>query len=372
MPASPAAVQNLYPVILSGGSGTRLWPMSRSAHPKQLLPLLSAESLLQETVMRLDGAPACGAPLIIANEQHRFQIAEQLRQSGVAPLALMLEPVARNTAPAVAAAALWLTSREPDALMLVMPSDHTVKDREAFLAAIAIGRRAAAQGHLVTFGIEATRPETGYGYIRRGAALEISGAYAVEAFVEKPDRARAETYLAAGSYTWNSGIFLFPAALYLAELTRRLPDTVAAVREAVLGAGKDPDFVRLDPASFAAAENMSVDYAVMEHTDKAVVVPVSMGWSDVGAWDALWDIADQRDGEDNVTMGDVLALDCQGSYLRSEEPMIAALGLENMIVIATHDAILVAPRHRAQEIGRIVKTLKEAGRDTLTNAAATR
>ena len=249
----------IYPVILSGGSGTRLWPMSRSAYPKQLLPLLSESSLLQDSVKRVGDAARFAAPLILANDEHRFIIAEQLRQIGVKPQTIMLEPVARNTAPAAAAAALWLQALDPDALMLIMPSDHSITDNAAFLAALEIGAAAASTGKLVTFGIAADRPETGYGYIRRGANLAIEGAYEVAAFVEKPDLARAETYLASGGYTWNSGIFLFPVAVYLAELAAKLPETCEAVAAAVLGAKGDLDFLRLDGDAFARAANESID-----------------------------------------------------------------------------------------------------------------
>jgi mannose-1-phosphate guanylyltransferase/mannose-6-phosphate isomerase len=366
---SAATARTLYPVILSGGSGTRLWPMSRTAYPKQLLPLLSDHSLLQETVLRCRGTEAEAPPLILANDDHRFVIAEQLRQIGVTPSGILLEPAPRNTAPAVAAAAIWLVQRDPEALMLVMPSDHTIKDKAAFAAALAVGRRAAESGRLVTFGITPDRPEIGYGYISRGDKLEIDGAFAVAAFVEKPDRARAEAYLAQGGYSWNSGIFLFPASLYLAELERFLPDTVAAVRRAVANSLADLDFVRLDGPAFANAANESVDYAVMERTAAAAIVPVQMGWSDVGAWDALWDVAEARDDSGNVSLGDVVAVDCRGSYLRTEERLLAAFGLDDMIVVATADAVLVAPRARAQEIKGLVERLKADGRGELTHAA---
>jgi mannose-1-phosphate guanylyltransferase/mannose-6-phosphate isomerase len=369
MTGTPSDRPTLYPVVLSGGSGTRLWPMSRAAYPKQLLPLLSEHSLLQQTVARAAGIGGCAEPLILANDEHRFVIAEQLRQIDATPRGILLEPVARNTAPAVAAAAVWLTRHDPAALMLVMPSDHTIRDLKAFARAVATAREAAESGRLVTFGIEATKPETGYGYIRRGAALEIDGAFAVAAFVEKPDEARARAYLASGDYSWNSGMFLFPAVHYLAELERRLPGTVAAVREAVETAAADLDFVRLGASAFAKAENVSVDYAVMEHTDKAAVVPAALGWSDVGAWDALWEISEVRDEAGNVLHGDVIALDCRNTYLRSEEKLVAALGVDDLIVVATADAILVAPRSRAQEIGAVVASLKQTGREEVTHAA---
>jgi mannose-1-phosphate guanylyltransferase/mannose-6-phosphate isomerase len=357
----------IYPVILSGGSGTRLWPMSRSAYPKQLLPLLSDSSLLQESVRRVVDPGRFAAPLILANDEHRFIIAEQLRQIGVKPQTIMLEPVARNTAPAAAAAALWLQALDPDALMLIMPSDHSITDAAAFRTALDLGAAAAAQGKLVTFGIAADRPETGYGYIRRGAALAVPGAFDVAGFVEKPDLAHAETYLASGQYTWNSGIFLFPVGLYLAELKARLPETSAAVEAALAGAKGDLDFLRLDGGAFAKAANQSIDYAVMEHTSRAAVVPVAMGWSDVGAWDALWSITPKSDGNGTVAIGDVVAVDCRDSYLRSEEGLLAAFGVEDLVVVATADAVMVAPKNRAQDLKKLVDRLKAEQRPELTH-----
>jgi len=359
---------SIYPVILSGGSGTRLWPMSRSAYPKQLLPLLSNHSLLQESVHRVMAAGLFQAPLIVANDDHRFIIAEQLRQIGLTPKAIMLEPAIRNTAPAAAAAAIWLQQLDPDALMLVMPSDHSIADSAAFLAAVRTGAALAAGGRLVTFGITADRPETGYGYIKQGDALR-GGGFTVEAFVEKPDRARAEAYIASGDYSWNSGIFLFPAGLYLEELTRHFPETVEAVRASVTDAKRDLDFVRLDAAGFQRAASESIDYAVMERTDKAALVPVSMGWSDVGAWDALWSVSPKQDDDQNVTLGDVVAVECENSYFRTEERLLAALGVKDLVVVATADAVLVAPMNRAQDIKKLVDQLKRDKRPELTHLA---
>jgi mannose-1-phosphate guanylyltransferase / mannose-6-phosphate isomerase len=356
----------IHPVILSGGSGTRLWPMSRSAYPKQLHPLLSSASLLQDSIERVGEPRLFAPPLILANDEHRFIIAEQLRQIGVKPETIMLEPVARNTAPAAAAAAAWLQAREPDALMLIMPSDHVITDRAALLAAIAIAAELARAGRLVTFGIAPDRPETGYGYIRRGAALDVKGAYEVAAFVEKPDLARAEAYLASDEYSWNSGIFLFPVSLYLAELAATLPDTAAAVASAVAHAQGDLDFLRLDSVAFSRAANQSIDYAVMERTRKAAVIPVAMGWSDVGAWDALWDITPKSLETGVVALGDVVAVECRNAYLRSDEQLLAAFGIEDLIVVATADAVLVAPKHRAQEIKTLVDRLKALNRKELT------
>jgi mannose-1-phosphate guanylyltransferase/mannose-1-phosphate guanylyltransferase/mannose-6-phosphate isomerase len=356
----------IHPVILSGGSGTRLWPMSRAAYPKQLQPLLSERSLLQDSVARVLQAHLFAAPVILANEEHRFIIAEQLRQIEVKPQTIMLEPIARNTAPAAAAAAFWIGQREPDALMLIMPSDHAIADHPAFLKAIEIGAAAAAAGKLVTFGIKASRPETGYGYIRSGGPLGTSGAFEVAAFVEKPDQERAQQYVESGDYTWNSGIFLFPVRTYLAEFKARLPDSYAAVEAAVAHETGDLDFHRLAAGDFAKADNQSIDYAVMEHTANAAVVPVDMGWSDVGAWDALWDIS-AKDGEGMVQIGDVTAVDCRNSYLRTEERLLAAVGIEDLVVVATADAVLVAPKSRAQDVKRLIDRMKLDKRDELTH-----
>jgi mannose-1-phosphate guanylyltransferase/mannose-6-phosphate isomerase len=362
MASASGTTGRITPVVLSGGSGTRLWPMSRAMFPKQLLPLLSADSLLQETVRRVGDPERFAAPLVIANDEHRFIIAEQLRRSGSAPRQIILEPVGRNTAPAACIAALCLADEDPNALMLVMPSDHAIGEPKAFDAAIARAAAAARDGALVTFGITADRPETGYGYIRRGAPLAgRDGCYAVAAFIEKPDRARAEAYLAAGDHYWNSGIFLFPAQLYLDELEKQAPEMVAGCRAALAGAQRDLDFLRLDKAAFTALRGQSIDYAVMEHTTRAAVIPVTMGWNDVGSWDALWAISAQ-DGTGNVLLGDVVAEDVANSYLRAETGMIAALGIEDLVVVSTGDVVLVAKRDRAQDIKTIVARLERLGR----------
>jgi mannose-1-phosphate guanylyltransferase/mannose-6-phosphate isomerase len=352
----------VHPVTLSGGSGTRLWPMSRTQYPKQILPLIGDHSLLQQAALRVDGLPDFATPLIVANEEHRFIIAEQLREIGLAQQALLLEPVGRNTAPAACVAALSLAEAEPDALMLLMPSDHVIEDRAAFLTAIEHAAAAARKGRLVTFGIHPERPETGFGYIERGAALSgTDGAFAVARFVEKPDTATAESYVASGNFFWNSGIFLFPAALYLSELERLRPDMLAACRLTLEAARRDADFIRLDKAAFAACPSDSIDYAVMEHTEHAAVVPVSMGWNDLGSWDALWELAD-KDAAGNALVGNVIAEDATNCYLRSEAGMIAALGVEDMIVVATDDAVMLAPRNRAQDVRRLVTRLAKENR----------
>jgi mannose-1-phosphate guanylyltransferase/mannose-6-phosphate isomerase len=347
----------IHPVILSGGSGTRLWPMSRTHYPKQFLPLAGDQSLLQQAALRVAGVPGFAAPLVIANEEHRFLIAEQLREIGVVPQALLLEPVGRNTAPAIAVAALRLIDADLASLMLVMPSDHTIDDPAAFRAAVERATVAARAGFLVTFGVTPERAETGYGYIERGKALPGSeGAFKVARFVEKPDAATAERYVASGEFFWNSGIFLFPAALYVSELEQLRPDMLESCRRALSGARCDDDFVRLDKAAFAECPADSVDYAVMERTARAAVVPVRMGWSDLGSWVALWDAA-QKDADCNALVGNVVAEDAKNCYLRSEAGLVAALGVEDMVVVATKDAVMLAPRGRAQDVRSLVARL---------------
>ncbi|HEY1796446.1 MAG TPA: mannose-1-phosphate guanylyltransferase/mannose-6-phosphate isomerase [Stellaceae bacterium] len=356
------AQKTLHPVILSGGSGTRLWPMSRSQHPKQLLALLGEHSLLRQTAQRVAGRPGFAAPLVVANDEHRFLIAEQLREAGIVPAGLFLEPVGRNTAPAVAVAALWLEEHAPGALMLVMPSDHVILDVDAFHAAIARAAAAAVEGRLVTFGITPARAETGYGYINAGAPVPgCDGVFAVARFIEKPAAADAARYVAAGTHFWNSGIFLFSASVYLAELGRLRPDMLTACRDAVGEAKRDADFIRLDPTAFAACPSDSIDYAVMEHTGQSAVVPVDMGWNDLGSWDALWE-AGERDAAGNALVGNVLAEDARNCYLRSEAGLVAAIGIDDLVVVATADAIMVAPRSRAQDVRRLVKRLGEERR----------
>ena len=356
MPA--AAPAKLVPVILSGGAGTRLWPLSRELYPKQLLPLAGERSLIQDTALRA-GGEAFGPPIVVCNEEHRFVIAEQLRRVDIAPRAIVLEPVGRNTAAAAAAAAGVLA---PGEIMLLLPSDHAIKDVPAFLAAAAHAAAAARAGRLVTFGIDPERPETGYGYIKRGAALPgLDGAFAVDRFVEKPDAETARKYIAEGGWAWNSGMFMLPGELFLGELAKFEPAIARAAADALAKAKRDLDFVRLDKDAFAAAPSKSIDYAVMERTSAAAVVPARLGWSDVGAWDALWELG-KRDEAGNVVQGDVIAEATRNSYLRTEGRLLATLGVEDLIVVDTRDATLVARKDQAQHVKKIVDRLKAAGR----------
>ena len=351
--------QTFYPVILSGGSGSRLWPLSRSLYPKQLLPLSSERTMIQETVLRARKGRFAD-PLIICNEAHRFIVAEQMQEIGVTPLRLMLEPVGRNTAPAIAAAALVLDAVDPDAIMAVFPSDHVITDAAGFLAAMDKAGIAANAGHLVTFGMKPAAPETGYGYIQQGGPL-TTGAFAVERFIEKPDFERASAMVAQPGYLWNSGMFVFKASVFLDEMRRLCPDIVAAVGKALEAAKIDSDFLRLDAEAFALSPSASIDYAVMEHTARAAVVPSDFGWSDVGSWSALWEISG-KDDVGNAVAGDVITVDCKNSYLRGDGVLVAGVGLRDIVVVATEDAVLVADRSHVQEVKKIVESLKEKKR----------
>ncbi len=351
----------LHPVVLSGGSGTRLWPLSRQNQPKQFLSLVGDHSLFQETVLRASRLPGVQAPVTVCSDDHRFMVGEQLQAIGMASGGILLEPMARNTAPAIALAACHVAARDPDALMLVMPADHLIEDEAAFRDAVASARRLAGEGWLVTFGIHPDYAETGYGYILRGEALDHAG-YRVSRFVEKPDLATAERYVAEGTYAWNSGMFLFAAGRYLEELEGHAPAIAAAARTAYERARADLDFMRVDAAAFAGSPSDSIDYAVMEKTDRAAVVPVSCGWSDIGSWSSLWSVA-ERDADGNRHEGDVIWVDTRGSLVRaSERRMIATLGVEDLVVIDTADATLVARKDRVQDVKTIVDALKAAGR----------
>jgi mannose-1-phosphate guanylyltransferase/mannose-6-phosphate isomerase len=342
----------LQPVLLSGGSGTRLWPLSREAYPKQFLALAGTNTMLQDTWLRV--APlASQAPIVVANEEHRFLAGEQLRQVGVQGAAIVLEPVGRNTAPAIAAAALQATAGGADPLLLVLPSDHVVRDAEAFRAAVREAIPAADDGALVTFGIVADAPETGFGYIQAGPG---TGVRTVLRFVEKPDAATARGYLDAGGYYWNSGMFLFRASRYLEELGQLRPDMLEAVRKAFEGAARDGDFVRLDKDAFAASPADSIDYAVMEKTGRAMVLPVDIGWNDVGSWSALWAVSPQ-DGEGNAHHGDIIAIDSRNNYAYSRR-LVAMVGVDDLVVVETDDAVLVAHKDRVQQVKDVVARLK--------------
>jgi len=349
----------LKPVLLSGGVGSRLWPVSREAYPKQFLPLGGEESMLVDTLRRVAGLSGA-APMVVCNEAHRFIVAEQMRELGITDGEILLEPVGRNTAPAVAVAAIRALASDPAAVLLVLPADHIILNRAAFETAVAAALPLAENGSLVTFGVIPSRPETGYGYIRRGESLSES-AYAIAEFVEKPDEPTACSYLESGDYLWNSGMFLLGAQNYLDELNALAPDMLAACRAALEGAEQDLDFVRLLPAAFETCPADSIDYAVMEKTRRGAVVALDCGWSDVGAWSALWDVAPRDDGG-NVLQGDVLADACTNSYLRSESRLLAATGIDNLVVVETSDAVLVANRDSVQDVKRLVTALKESGR----------
>ena len=349
----------MIPVILSGGSGTRLWPLSRQAYPKQFLALAGEDTMLQATWQRV-AELASAAPLVVANEDHRFMVAEQLRQVGCTPAAIVLEPVGRNTAPAIAVAALQATADGADPLLLELPSDHELADAAGFRAAVAAAVPAAEAGQLVTFGIVPTAAETGYGYIQAVAGGDAP-VRAVARFVEKPVAATAAQYLASGQYFWNSGMFLFQASRYLAELERHAPAMLAACRKAFAAAARDADFVRLDKAAFAACPSDSIDYAVMEKTADAAVLPIDVGWNDVGSWSALWEVA-QQDGDGNAHHGDVIALDCRDTLAWGDHRLVAMIGLRDIVVVDSDDALLVAHKDHVQEVKEVVARLKAEGR----------
>jgi mannose-1-phosphate guanylyltransferase/mannose-6-phosphate isomerase len=355
-----SAAAPLIPVVLSGGAGTRLWPLSRELYPKQLLPLTGPYTMLQETLRRLEGL-SVAAPVVVCNEAHRFLVAEQLRAINGQAQAIVLEPVGRNTAPAIALAAhAALAGGAADALLLVLPADHVIRDVAAFQRAVRAAALAARAGHLATFGVVPRGPETGYGYIRRGAALP-DGAWRIDRFVEKPVRAKAEEFIAAGDYYWNSGMFLFGARRYLEELRHHAPDIADACEKAYAGARRDLDFTRVDAAQFATCRSESIDYAVMEKTADAVMVPLDAHWSDVGSWSALHE-ACEKDADGNVIRGDVLAEQTHNSYLYAESRLVAVVGLTDHVVIETKDAVLVAPRDQVQDVKSLVARIKSSGR----------
>ncbi len=351
----------IHPVILSGGSGSRLWPLSRAGYPKQFLPLNSENSMLQDTALRVSSS-CFAAPLLICNEEHRFLVAEQLRSIDITPDKIILEPVGRNTAPAIAIAALSLVEKQSDALMLVLPSDHIILDQNAFQQAVDVASEAAQSGKLVTFGIAPDKPETGYGYIHKGALVSgFENVNDIAEFVEKPNVKKATEYLNSGEYLWNSGIFLMSAQQYLDELSLHHPEILTACQNALEQAEQDLSFCRLNKEAFSTSPSDSIDYAVMERTNCAAVVPVDMNWSDLGSWSALLDI-EEKDSDGNAHRGDVLLHNTTNSYVHADHRLVAVTGLDNIIVVSTDDAVLVSNRDNAQDVKKIVDQLKAANR----------
>jgi mannose-1-phosphate guanylyltransferase/mannose-6-phosphate isomerase len=353
--------EKIVPVILSGGSGTRLWPVSRESFPKQFWPLVSDRSMIQDTAARAIG-PGFAAPVIVCNQEHRFLVAEQMRAMGIEGARIVLEPVGRNSAPAILAAALLVAETEPDAVLWMMAADHAIADLPALHQALGRAAAAARAGRFVTFGMKPAAPETGYGYIEQGAPLNgLEGVQAVARFVEKPDAATAAGLVASGRHLWNSGMFVFTARTLIAEMETHAPQVVPPVRDAVRGRRSDLDFVRLDPAAFAAAPNISLDYAVAERTAQAAVVPADIGWTDVGSWGALWELG-AKDGGGNVALGDGLLEGASNCYVRSDGIATAVVGLKDAVVVVTEDAVLAMHRDRAQDVKKVVDRLKAAGR----------
>ena len=358
---TPVAIP-FYPVVLSGGSGTRLWPMSRRLLPKQFLPLVSERTLFQDTVLRLKGIDGVRAPVVVSNDEHRFLVAEQMREIGVKPEVQILEPVGRNTAPAVAVVALHLQSRDPEACLLVLPSDHVIRDVPAFHAAVAAALPLAADGSLVTFGITPRAPVTGYGYIERGEPISGSErSFRVARFVEKPDLKTAQRYVSSGRFFWNSGMFAFQPKRFLEELQRFRPEIAVAAGLALEASKRDLDFLRLDSGAFVACTSDSIDYAVMERTSASAMVQADIGWDDVGSWTALWEVG-EKDANDNVVHGDVDLREATGCYVRAEQRMVAALGVRDLVIVETDDAVLVADKAHAQDVKEVVERLDRQAR----------
>ncbi|WP_308445875.1 mannose-1-phosphate guanylyltransferase/mannose-6-phosphate isomerase [Chitiniphilus purpureus] len=351
------------PVILCGGSGTRMWPLSRAGHPKQLLALSGEQTLLQQTALRLKGLSHAGAPIVVTNQEQRFMVQEQLHAIDLAAAQVIVEPVGRNTAPAAAAAALLALRDDPQALLLLLPSDHLVQRPEVFHDLVGQALSAAERGCLVTFGVQPNCAHTGYGYIRRGAALDMAtGVHRVARFVEKPDEARAAEFVAAGDYYWNSGMFLFRADRYLAELGKAQPEMLAAVDDAVTHGRAEAPFFMLEATRFAEVPSESIDYAVMEHTDAAAVITAAdLGWSDIGSWSALAEVC-EHDGAGNNLVGDVIAEAAQDCYIRAESSVVAAIGVEHLVIVQTPDAVLVASKDRVQDVKKVVERLNADGR----------
>ena len=354
----------LFPVILSGGSGTRLWPLSRAMYPKQFIRFHDHQSasFLGATLTRLPREKGFNAPVLLCNNDHRFLVREELERTGLEAQSIILEPVARNTAPAIAVAALNALKAAPDAILIVMPSDHVVRDGAAFVDAVLAAAKVAAKGKLVLLGIKPDCAHTGYGYIRKGAVLEKgSRAFRVEAFVEKPEAAKAQSYLKDGGYYWNSGIFILNARVLIDELNRLHPEIVAAAASALAHAKPDLGFTRLDGEAFAQAPSISIDYAVMERTREAAMLAIDVGWNDVGSWSSLWDIA-PHDKAGNFVQGEAVLTDTKGSYIHSDKALVATIGVENLIIVNTPDALLVADKSRTQDVSKLVAKLKASGR----------
>ena len=349
----------LQPVLLSGGVGSRLWPISRESHPKQFLPLASELSMLQETLHRTAGMEAAN-PIVVCNDEHRFMVAEQLRQVDLIAAALILEPEGRNTAPAVALAAIHAIEKDPDAILLVLPADHLIENVKAFVDAVQKAQPVAQQGRLVTFGVVPSSPETGYGYIKCGEDLGDS-MFGLDRFVEKPDLDTAQKYVDQGDYLWNSGMFLMRADSYLQELQRLAPEILSSCQSAMASSSEDMDFIRPDAQAFAGCPSDSIDYAVMEKTQLGAVASLDCGWSDIGGWSALWDVA-SRDEDGNASKGDVILDNCSNSYFRSESRLLAGVGVDNLVVVETADAVLIADRNQVQNVKTIVNQLKNSGR----------
>jgi mannose-1-phosphate guanylyltransferase / mannose-6-phosphate isomerase len=344
----------LYPVILSGGSGTRLWPLSRTAMPKQFLPLVSERTLFQETVLRLKGLPNMSAPLVVCNSHHRFLAAEQLQAIATPPLLQILEPAGRNTAPAVAVSAFAALDRDADAVLLVMAADHLIRDVQGFHDAIRKAKSLAQQDRLVTFGIKPDAPATGFGYIECGSALDGEDSFSVARFVEKPDAETAKAFLSSGKFFWNSGMFVFKASVYLAELEAHRPDIYLAAQKSWQNSTHDLDFCRLQESDFAACPSESIDYAVMEHTKSAAMVTVDIGWSDIGSWTSLAEVSEQ-DVRGNAVRGDVYMAEVSDSYIRAETRMVAAIGVRDLVIVETADAVLVMHKDMAQDVKHAVE-----------------
>ncbi|MEA2061372.1 MAG: mannose-1-phosphate guanylyltransferase/mannose-6-phosphate isomerase [Thermodesulfobacteriota bacterium] len=351
------------PVILAGGSGTRLWPLSRELYPKQLISLVNENTMLENTLLRLNSVDTVSPPLVVCNDEHRFMAAEQMRRTDGVSGSILLEPVGRNTAPAIAAAALFLLKQEKDPVLLVLPADHVINNTDNFHQALKSGEPYAEKGFLITFGIIPDAPETGYGYIQKGKAVDVeSSIFEISRFVEKPDSETAKEYVRSKKFCWNSGMFMFKASIILAELERYVPDIVSACRNALEKGISDLDFFRLDRDAFGHSPSESIDYAVMEKTDKGLMIPFDAGWNDLGSWDALYQ-SGEKDEQENVVKGDVLLSDVKHSYLHSQSRLIAAVGIEDCVVVETVDAVLVAARHRVQDVKKIVTRLKELKRN---------